>query len=407
MLPGMKREARLRMRYVLMCKDREVLEFDIAFPSCALGDIRPLEGIALAPLGVSASNGLHEGALWQFICDRSISEFRADLPAILQATGTRNPVELAFKSGGFSLSDPYWYRAQDTRLTWAHDNFFHNEWDPAFGDAVLQSDYRALETASLATPDATCSGSSRKAWIRDERGPRLLKANAIERGASMVAEALASCMLARLLPESEFVSYELVERNGETYSASRPIVNSDEALSMAWQVVAANNQATADEQAATSLLGTDLLKELMSVFSRMGIEGSGQFMAKAEVIAHLTFYRDMHPHNMGVIRTVDSGAMRLAPFFDFDRAFGLSKRDRMDEACARPQIAALMMAKTFSNLDPSWDYSWYDPCALDGFEHEITRTLSSSNAIPQGFVELVADLFVAQRTYVNRIATNG
>lgn len=391
------------MRYTLMCKEREVLEFDIEFPDGAIRDVRPLEGAAWAPLGVLDNQDMREWGLAQFVDSRGISFTRADLPAILEATGAQSAVELAFRSGGFSLSDPYWYRSKDSALTWSQGNFFDNEWDPAFGDAVLRRDYRALERASIATPDITCSGSSRKAWIRDEKGPLLLKASVEDSGASMLAEALVSRMLARILPANEFVSYELAERDGETYSVCRPVVNAGEELSMAWQAVLATDQVVAGGKLPTELLGFELLEVLSNAYSRWDIEGAVQFMAKAELITHLAFYRDIHPHNMGVIRSIDSNALRLAPFFDFDRAFGLSRYERMEEICAHPQITALLVASMFSNLDPSWDYSWYAPDALDGFEHDIERTLSECDVIPRGFAQLAASLFVAQRAYVNSV----
>lgn len=395
----------MQMRYTLMCKDREVLEFDIELPGGTVRDVRPLEGSAWAPLGMLESSDAREWRLEQFIDNRGISFARTDLPAILEATDTQTPVELAFRSGGFSLSDPYWYRAPGSDLTWAESNFFDNEWDPEFGNAILQKDYHSLEKASIITPDVTCSGASRKAWIRDENGPCLFKASVESESPTTVAETLASRMIARVLPRGEFVPYELVERDGETYSACRPIVSAGEELSMAWQALSSAGRVATGKKTSTELLGLELLEELAGMLLRRGVAGAGQLVAKTELIAHLTFCRDIHPNNIGVIRTVESGALRLAPFFDFDRTFGLSHRERMKSACAHPEVMALFMANSFSNLDPSWDYSWYDPSALDGFEHEIERALMGCEAIPQGYAQLAADMFVAQRAYVNSIAT--
>lgn len=391
------------MKYVLMREEREVLEFDVDLPTEVVHDIVPLESAAWAPLGVLDHMEPSEPRLSEFISSRCISFAREDLPAILEATGARSAIELAFRSGGFSLHDPYWYRAKGSALTWEQDNFFDNDWDLSFGNAILRKDYEALGNASLATPDITCSGASRKAWLRDAQGPYLLKAPIGEGNATVTGEALTSRMLACLLPENEFMPYEIVERDGATYSSCRPMVQTGEELTSAWQVLAEVEDVPERKAQATSLLGLELLEEFGSALSRLGIEGSSQVVPKTMVVAHLAFNRDVHPKNLGVIRD-RSGAMRLAPFFDFDRMFGLSHLDRMEWACARPRIAALLMANTFSNLDPSWDYSWYDKRSLDGFEQDIERTLSACEAAPEGYAKLIADLFVAQRTYLNRIA---
>lgn len=393
------------MQYVLMCKDTEVLEFDIDVSDNAVGNVRLLEGAACAPFGLLENPSQREWLLEQFLDDRCIGFSRTDLPAILKATGARNQLELALRSGGFSLSDPYWYRAQNSTLSWAHSNFFDNDWDLAFGDAVLRKDYHALKKASVFTPDVTCGGASRKAWVSDDDGIRLFKAPLEEGSASVLGEVLMSRMLARLLPEDEFVSYKMEMRNGETYSASRAIVGAGEELSMAWQAESAMGRVSVGERRIDELLGLELLEEFEGALLRLGVEKGNQVKAKMALITHLAFNRDMHVRNLGVIRNVDTGELRLAPFFDFDRVFGLSQRDRMKNICERPQVAALMVANLFSYLDPSWDYSWYDPHALDDFEDEIERTLCTSTDIPQGYAHLIARLFVSQRAYVNRVVS--
>lgn len=391
------------MRYVLMCKEREVLRFDIDLSTGEVHDVEPLEGAALAPLGILVGHERPEATLSEFLNGRHISNHRADLPMILEATGAHSPLELAFRGNGFSLSDPYWYRAPGSTLTWAHGNYFHNDWDHAFGDAVLRRDYAALQEASPATPDVTCAGSSRKAWFRDARGTRLLKADFEEDGASTVAEALTSRMLARLLPEDEFVSYELVDYDGMRCSASSPIVDANEELSMGWQVLMAADATHTNADDPNDLLGFDLLKGFARALSRLGVRGSERAFAKMMLIAHLTLNNDMHPRNLGTIRSVNTRALRLAPLFDFDRMFGLAHRTQMQELCARPQVAALLIACRFSTLDPSLDYSWYDPHTLDGFEDEIARTLSACDTVPNGYARILSDAFASQRAYVNSV----
>lgn len=393
------------VRYALMCREHETMEFDVDIATCAVSDVRPLEHHKLAPLGVLDGAGAPERLLEQLFWGRCVSHARADLPLILDALGMRNQWELAFQSGGFSLSDPYWYRSEGSSLTWKDDNFFDNGWDPAFGRAVLRQDYAALGRASIATPDATCSGACRKAWVRASGGKRLLKAAVEEGGATAAGEALVSRMLSRMLEPGEYLQYDLVYRDDEEYSACAPLVADGEELAMAWQAISAAGGPVECDGWVAEILGADLVNEFEGALARLGVEGHAQAVAKMEVFAHLVFHRDVHPSNMGVIRSIDTGALRLAPLFDYDRAFGLSDRERMEKVRDNPKVAMLLVANKFSNLDPARDYSWYDPCALDGFEEEIERVLDAHPAVPRGYARFVADMFAAQRAYIAQNST--
>jgi len=59
----------------------------------------------------------------------------------------------------------------------------------------------------------------------------------------------------------------------------------------------------------------------------------------------------------------------------------------------------------FSFLKSSWDWSWYDSRALDGFEDAIMGAYAFCRSLPPTFAELITRLFVAQRDYVNKVAS--
>ena len=62
------------------------------------------------------------------------------------------------------------------------------------------------------------------------------------------------------------------------------------------------------------------------------------------------------------------------------------------------------MLRDFSELDPSWDYSWYNPRALEGFGEELEITLDAVEGIPKGYPKLVRQAFELQLGYVNETA---
>lgn len=386
------------MRCTLMNEDSEVLAFEIDVRTGAVRDVEPLDGAARAPLGILVDWCRPEPLLERFVDGRCISIRRSDASDIFAATGACSAVDLAIRSGGFSLSDHYWYRTEGSSRTWCEGNYFDNAWDPSFGRAVLAKDYRALASASIFTPNATGDGSSRKAWVLGEDGPRLLKVAEV---GGVEGELLTSRLLARLLNKGEFVPYEPVELAGETLTSSPLMLGPREELAMAWQVVSAAG-GPKDGGSLYELLGPRLVEAYRSSLAALGVEGVERSLAQMAVTNILVLNRDVHPTNYGVIRDLDSGALRLAPHFDFDHCFGLSGSTDLAWAVRNPQLIMLLVASRFSEIDPTLDYSWYDPQALDGFENEIEDLLSTCDALPEGYAELVARLFVAQRTYLHR-----
>ena len=391
------------MRYTLMNQGREVLDFAMDANSGLPTDIRPREGMGWAPMQFPTDGQDLVPSLDRFLRQRAICVDREDLASIMRACGTRRAVDLALQSGGFSLSDQYWYRHEGTNQTWEGSNFFDNEWDPSFGEAILKKDYDALAHASARTPDTTLGGFCRKAWIQTERGPRLHKATCAD-DANILCEALVSRMLDRLVGMRGHVPYQPATFCGELYSTSPVMLGKDEELVRGIELLGREGVALERLDAATGMRNFD---ELMGIYLRAlqkhGVPEPRQAVAKVFVTATLTLDFDTHPSNFGFIRNLKTLELREAPLFDHGRGFTYM-RDKFALIKREPRVAELLLGLHFCRLDPAWDYSWYDPHALDDFEDEILETLSAIDALPKGYAELMVALFKKQRSYVNRIA---
>ncbi|MBQ9006850.1 MAG: hypothetical protein IJ092_10835 [Atopobiaceae bacterium] len=398
------------MRYTLMNQEHEVLSFSCAPGSTRPYDVRLLDGAAWAPIEVPTDGSDPTSALGFFLWERTIVSSRADAPDILRACGAANTLELALRSGGFSLSDQYWYRAEGSSLTWADANFFDNEWDPSFGEAVLAKDYDALAHASLRTPDVTLGGFCRPAWAQTERGLRLLKAPpegdaacVSEGDAHIHCEALVSRMLDRRVGEDGHVPYEPLEVNGELYSSCPLMLGRNEELVSGTRVFTwvGLNSWTFDAQVTRDDFDS-LMALYLGTLEKLGVEDGTQGMAKLFVMSSLALDGDTHPANFGLVRDVRTLKLRQAPLYDHGRGF-LNLLGQHEALCRSPFLISVVLGRDFSRLDPAWDYSWYDPHALDGFEDEILSTLSVIPSLPEGYAELMARLFVVQRNYVNQV----
>lgn len=388
------------MLVTLMHQNNEVLEFEIDLKEQAVLHIRPLAAPELAPPAIFGGTQDANERLGRFLQSRALHPYRPDLGRILEATEAASAVELAVRAGGFSLSDQYWYRTQPGALTWQGSNYFRNAWDTAFGEAVLSGDFAALAKADVATPDATCGGSQRKAWLFLDGAPHLVKAAGDGRDAALVGEILASRMLELLLASDDFVPHELVVRDGMTCTAAPLFVR--EGIDL----LAASLMGSFEER-----IGSDGAwqspdwKKLERTLDGIGIEGGRLFLAKLSVASSLCLYGDIHADNLGVMRDCAEGTLHLAPLYDLDGAFGTYSHEVVRHAHENRKLALLFVSWGYRNLVPSWDYSWCDLAPLEGFGETVERMLSQCDEIGDGYPAFARELFEAQLDYVASVIT--
>lgn len=387
------------------CED-EVLAFDLDLATGNISNVHALDRADLAPLGVLDDEGVSDWALAQFVRRRSLLRFREDLPHILEALAASHPCELVVRTHGFSLSDQFWYRANGDTTTWAGSNFFDNGWDDAFGGAIIARDYDALAPADSFVPDLACGGGTRKAWLHTPDGPRLLKAS-YGGECEPVGEVLGARMLSRILDVGEYVPYELVSIGGGTYSSCPPVVNRDEDLLTPPTILSdsARSQASIPPPAPGDWVGG--VEELLE---SMGVANPRRAIAKAAVAESLLFKKDFHSGNYGFVRNAagrnatghdaTAGIARPAPFFDLAGSFGTFGIQHSHGAHRHRLTDGIRVATWYSNLDPSWDYLWFVPTALDGFGEELERGLAACRGLPSEYPAIARELFDMQLDYV-------
>ena len=161
-----------------------------------------------------------------------------------------------------------------------------------------------------------------------------------------------------------------------------------------------------EPQEAGDYAGITSPRALIDVFSRAGLANPSAHVAKMTAYKCLALLSDFHAGNYGVICNRGTGERRAAPLFDYDCSFGFPSNEYpLDVMWANPQLAALLCAQAFSDLDSSWDWSWYDPRALEGFEEQIAKAYAPLRSLPINFGPLLVWLFTIQRSYVNEVAS--
>ena len=392
------------IRRTLMHRNQELVDFEV---NPVTGEARVTDFVAdedyAASLGLTQQNG--DWLLTRLVERRAISPLRKDKDDILSAFGAKSTVDLALRGHGLSLSDLFWYRIPGSSDCWEEINFFDNEWDPDFGLATLAGDYATLASCSPDVPETTTSGHEIKLWERNDDGIFLVKAAEYPEGAELAGAKLASEMCALLFDEGQYVPLDIVERCGKPCSISPLMLGPDEELADGNRLCAMagmNETHCLGEGGITA----EKCDAYIGAYAAIGVAGASAHVARMACFSCLTLLSDFNPSNFGAIRRVGSDIWRAAPIFDYDGSFGFPfKGVSITYLSENPLLFELFCAKSFSFLDPSWDWSWYDPRKLDGFEDRIIETCASYQSLPPGFAELIAHVFSMQHEYVSKVAS--
>ena len=337
---------------------------------------------------------------------RSISTRRPDMDDILASFGALSTVHLALMGHGLSLSDQYWYRAPGSTERWEDINFFDNEWDPGFGAAVLRRDYTRLATCSPDVPDTATSGKLVKTWERNEDGIFLIKESTLPDGIDLQGVVLAADLCAALFGEGRYIPVSIVARCGKLCSANPLMLASDEEFADGSRLCAMTGIQEKQAPHQNSVLQHELCQTRIKAYTAIGIPDASAHVARMASLSCLTMLSNLHHKNFGVIRKVGSDTWRPAPIFDYDGSFGfLSAGKGIQYLCTDPSSTALLCARRFSYLDSTWDWSWYNPYALEGFEERIMEAFAPCQSLPPDFARLTALIFAMQRKYVDSVAT--
>ena len=384
----------------LMYKDFEVLSFEVKFGE--RNEIKVLEKLDrfdLAPYGMGKDKEEDNRILFKFFNARIIASQRYDYEEILKNTNSRDAFELSFKGHGLSLSNHYWFKKEGENLKYIDINFFTNKWDDTFGRAILEGDYEKLKTCDLNVPDIVTQGWSAKAWIYDN-GPKLYKLGIVkDHYEDCLGEVLCSRLARRILKENEVVDYQLKQVGDRYASVCSPMIGIDEALvplsdvlpRFLYELYFSKNQ------------NKELQKKFFVEVKKYGLPFLYDFFVKLACIRSVCFVSDLHFDNISLIRNLKTKEYRIAPLYDLAGAFGTSKTGR--EFLSNITKGSYMIIYfLFGCLDSSWDYSWYDPSKLDGFEKEIKEVLSKSDFYDDELIEKIIAVYHQQKASLDENA---
>ena len=167
----MQRHAR---EYFLMHKDIPVCLMEISDDG-TLGSVRRNEAAsAHFPLGGQMNNmKFHEW--WR---DRAIPKTRHGARSALQRLGYSSTNSALVNNLALSLSDCYWIRPREEKLTWKDTNLFTNDFVDTFGEITINRDHMIDLRKETRFNCATSQGELQKKWCIDTEGRRyMIKGN--------------------------------------------------------------------------------------------------------------------------------------------------------------------------------------------------------------------------------------
>lgn len=160
--------------YFLMHKDIPVCLMEISDDG-TLGSVRRNEAAsAHFPLGGQMNNmKFHEW--WR---DRAIPKTRHGARSALQRLGYSSTNSALVNNLALSLSDCYWIRPREEKLTWKDTNLFTNDFVDTFGEITINRDHMIDLRKETRFNCATSQGELQKKWCIDKEGRRyMIKGN--------------------------------------------------------------------------------------------------------------------------------------------------------------------------------------------------------------------------------------
>ena len=285
----------------LMHKDKMVAKFN-------LYKNKPFEFIDIydeneLPIGLRGNIHFASNNLMAWHSRRCIPNGRLNIKEIEQALENYGSIdEVSLSSFGLSLNDTYWYKPENSELSWDTINFRDNE----FNESLFELETIDKILNPNMSPDFRTNGALNKMWIISDGRPCLIKSGDIDgitnNSGILAANEIVASQIATLLG-LDAVEYLKLNLNGfETnYCISECFINYDE-----------------DFVTGNDLLDQFNSKDSNKLYKFIGEKcGFNDELDKMIVLDVLLHNQDRHEDNYGIILDANTGDIkRFAPIFD-------------------------------------------------------------------------------------------
>ena len=308
-------------RYLILHKNIPVITVSLNH-KYAIEKIEKIHNNERIPIGLEKQK-LNIENINDWFFSRAIPQKREGLSYILNATDTKNNMELLVKNLGLGLIDNYWIKKENSNLKWEEVNFFDNNFSNEVNGIYLnRSDKINEEILDKINPNNASSGMLPKGWIclqtdssrtvssRTEGSRKnkrfLIKGSELQNEQEPYNEEIISKWLDLL--KVEHVEYEVKIIDKRPYSICELLLKENEELIHAYHVAKIKPK---DNKRSYFEHYIDCCKEL-------GLKDDIRTdLDNMILIDYMSANTDRHWNNFGIIRDSNSlKAKRLAPIYD-------------------------------------------------------------------------------------------
>lgn len=215
-----------------------------------------------------------------------------------QASSDKERAQVALSYHCLSLTDIYWVKSADEKITYREINLFENHLDNAFVDVSLRGQQMTIPDRHLIAADLSAGGSSPKAWLRKDDDFYLLKSG----------------------DESAVENEILASRICQCFRCNQVIYTPD---SFDGLPVASSKLMTSHEYSIVSKEAFDIFaadQEMDALQYIIELDEYSYYMMN--ILDYLVGNTDRHPGNWGLlVRNSDNQPIQLHDLMDFNKAF--------------------------------------------------------------------------------------
>ena len=313
------------MKCILMNKNTKVLLVDYNDESKYFDFIYEVYDINYAPYILKSyynkddiNNTSFRNNLSKWFINRGIPSFREDLDILLHKLNINAPSELLDKAFGLSLSDQYYIRPYDLNIKYEDINFFDNDFNYSeFLEASLSKTNKIIVNESaFITPNNTCDGMLKKAWVIDNNIRYLLKGGYKGDLLQPFNEVLASEICKRL--GFNYVNYSLFIHNNMVLSKCPCFINSNTELITCHQII----------NSLKRYNDINDYENYINILKENGISDARYQLENMFILDFIMMNEDRHLNNFGIIRDVNSLKwLCVAPIFDNGQSLNIRYYD--------------------------------------------------------------------------------
>lgn len=353
--------------YTLMHRNTPVLKAEYSIAHHRFTKIHEIYQPSHLPIGTSVNGQFSLKALNHWFRWRGIPGYRVGLLQLQNRLNIASPLDLIDIEHGLSVSDTYWIKASNEKITWSQVNFYQHSFDQSgFGKAMFSPLHSELSSSALHTPNNCTCGYHRKAWFKRNGTLYLLKGGSPFYQQEPVNEWLASRIAKELglyaVPyTTETYENNLVSVCPNMCNGRYDLVTSEYVLN--------------DTNAPKNVFQYE---HYVNVLQQHGIPNVRKVLSDQMLLDYLLLNTDRHTQNMGILVDAKTNQwVSVAPVFDTGTGLGCLVSDDEILNEKNEKKCQLFNAKHFSHeiLLEMIDLNQYDFSTLQNIPKEYGNQL--------------------------------